>query len=201
MDSLPYSQACENNKAAILSVLARVFADSTTVLEIASGTGQHACHFAENMPWLFWQPSDIAQNLAFVEPRCTAYPGDNLLPPICLDVQDRPWPVKIPGAVFTANSLHIMSFAAVEKFFAALRDSPSETVLAVYGPFNYGGEYTSESNARFDQWLAEQNPDSAIRDFEAIDALAQAAGFVLQEDNAMPANNRLLVWRSGATAA
>lgn len=147
------------------------------------------------MPWLLWQPTDLAQNLPYLQPRCARYDGENLLPPVSLDVQDDPWPANIGDAVFTANSLHIMAFPAVEKMFSALHDSPAGMVLAVYGPFNYNGQYTSASNAQFDQWLAEQNPQSAIREFEVVDALAQKAGFVLQEDNAMPANNRLLVWR------
>lgn len=197
MQSLPFSQACENNKAAILNVLRREFADCSSVLEIGSGTGQHACYFAQQLPYLTWQPTDIAQNLPVLRPRCAAYAGDNLLPEAALDVCDSPWPLPIPDAVFTANSLHIMPFEAVTRMFAALaRHADHPVVLAVYGPFNYGGRYTSESNARFDQWLASQHPLSAIRDFEAVDALARKAGFSLGSDHAMPANNRLLVWRN-----
>lgn len=199
MDNLPYSQACENNKDYILKVLQDVFADREQVLEIASGTGQHACHFAANLPHLRWQPTELAQNLPVLHPRCAAYDGDNLLPERALDVRDDPWPFAIPDAVFSANSLHIMAFESVRAFFAALaRGAPEDVVLAIYGPFNYGGHHTSDSNARFDQWLSEQDPDSGIRDFEAVDALARDAGFTLHSDNAMPANNRLLVWRKGA---
>lgn len=194
-ESLPFSQACENNKAVILQVLCQAFADRRQVLEIASGTGQHACHFAAHMPWLRWQPTELPENLAVLGPRCSAYGGVNLLPPSALDVRTDPWPLNVPDALFTANSLHIMAYAAVEQFFAGLaRHAGNDVVLAVYGPFNYRGEYTSESNARFDQWLAQQHPDSAIRDFEAVDALAVDAGFSLRADNEMPANNRLLVW-------
>ena len=197
MDCLPYSQACENNKSYILDALCATFADRARVLEIGSGTGQHAVHFAANLPHLQWQPTDIAVNLPTLRPRCAAYAGDNLLPEIALDVRDNPWAVSVPDAVFTANSLHIMSYACVELFFEGLaRDISGDTVLAIYGPFNYNGHYTSDSNARFDQWLAQQHPDSAIRDFEAVDALAQSAGLRLESDNEMPANNRLIVWRS-----
>ena len=196
MDSLPFSQSCENNKAAILEVLRHVFADRGEVLEIASGTGQHACHFAAAMPWLRWQPTELPENLALLRPRCSAYTGANLLPPAALDVRADPWPLPVPDALFTANSLHIMAYVAVEKLFAGLaRHAATGAVLAVYGPFNYRGQYTSQSNAHFDQWLAQQHPDSAIRDFEAVDGLAAAAGFSLLTDNEMPANNRLLVWR------
>ncbi len=231
-DFLPFSQACENNKPYILEVLQRVFADRTQVLEIGSGTGQHACHFVQHMPWLCWQPTETAENLAVLRRRidaflqamgATAAQADaadssqsaqsekdtvNAVPsvdavanvsmrtPVALNVCEFPWPVPVPNALFTANTLHIMSFAAVEAFFAALaKQAPEDTVLAIYGPFNYGGNYTSASNARFDQWLLQQHPDSAIRDFEAVNALALAGGFHLQEDVAMPANNRLLVWR------
>lgn len=195
MDSLPCSQSCENNKAVILEVLRHVFADRSEVLEIASGTGQHACHFAASMPWLRWQPTELPESMALLRPRCSACGGTNLLSPKALDVRADPWPLAVPDALFTANSLHIMAYAAVEKLFAGLaRHAATDVVLAVYGPFNYRGEYTSESNARFDQWLAQQHPDSAIRDFEAVDALAAHAGFSLKADNEMPANNRLLVW-------
>jgi len=195
MSALPFSQSCENNKTYILDVLTRAFADRRQVLEIASGTGQHACHFAANMPWLRWQPTELPENMPVLHPRCTAYASDNLLPERALDVCDEPWPVAIPDAVFSANSLHIMAFSAVEKLFATLGGSAGDdVVLAVYGPFNYNGRYTSDSNARFDQWLAQQSPDSAIRQFEEVDRLAAGAGFALQGDHEMPANNRLLVW-------
>jgi len=196
MSALPFSQACENNKSYILEVLRDAFADRLAVLEIGAGTGQHAPFLAECMPWLTWQPPDVAQNLLILNPRCVEYAGENLLPPLTLDVCEDPWPVAVPDAVFTANSLHIMPFSAVQKLFAMLgRGAPEGAVLAVYGPFNYNGRYTSDSNAQFDQWLAQQHPESAIRHFESVDELANAAGFTLRADNAMPANNRLLVWQ------
>ena len=194
-DGLPYSQSCENNKAYILEVLREAFARRRQVLEIASGTGQHACYFAAGMPWLQWQPTDLVENLETLRPRCAAYAGDKLLPELALDVRQDPWPVAIPDTLFTANSLHIMAFSAVEALFAALGGySRGDTLLAVYGPFNYGGQYTSASNARFDQWLAQQHPDSAIRHFEEVNRLAEEAGFRLQADHGMPANNRLILW-------
>jgi len=198
-DALPCSQACENNKQVILERLQPLFTNTRKVLELGAGTGQHATWFAQHLAHLVWQPTDVAANLPVLSLRCAAYTGANLLPPMALDVCDHPWPLAVPDAVFTANSLHIMPFAAVEQCFAELgRRAGRDTQLCVYGPFNYGGAYTSDSNARFDQWLAQQHPDSAIRDFEAVDALARAAGFALQEDHAMPANNRLLVWRHRA---
>ncbi len=201
VEFLPFSQSCENNKDCILEMLLREFADRHRVLEIASGTGQHACHFAANMPWLRWQPTELAAALPLLQPRCGRYSGNNLLPPSVLDVRDPVWPVAIPDALFSANSLHIMAFSAVEQLFAALgRQAGADVRLAIYGPFNYGGHYTSPSNASFDQWLARQHPDSAIRDFEDVDRLAARAGFALRSDHPMPANNRLLVWHKGPQA-
>lgn len=197
MDELPFSQACENNRGPILAVLQRLFAGAEAVLEIGAGTGQHATWFAAHMPWLRWQPSDTPAALATLLPRCKRYAGENLLAPVELDVSARPWPIAgLPDALFTANSLHIMPWNSVEDLFAELASLAADgTRLAVYGPFNYGGRYTSESNARFDEWLAARDPASAIRDFEAVDALARSAGFALLEDNAMPANNRLIAWQ------
>jgi hypothetical protein len=192
---LPFSQSCENNKAFIGQQLQELFADRRQVLEVASGTGQHATYFASQLPELVWQATEIPANLAVLQPRCEAYEGTNLLQPQALDVCVRPWVMEIPDAIFTANSLHIMPFSAVEDLFGELgQRAGSDTLLAVYGPFNYHGQYTSDSNARFDRWLFQQHPDSAIRDFEKVDKLAEAAGFELQADHAMPANNRLLVW-------
>ncbi|MBK8133332.1 MAG: DUF938 domain-containing protein [Gammaproteobacteria bacterium] len=195
----PFSQACENNKAPILAVLQRVFAPCRSVLEIGSGTGQHAVHFAPRLPQLRWQPSDVPENLPGIEQWREAEPAPNLLRPIALDVRAPHWGVAPVDGLFTANTLHIMPWSAVQAFFAGLPGVlASGGVLAVYGPFNYGGAYTSASNARFDQWLKARAPHQGIRDLEAVAELAAGAGLALWEDNAMPANNRLLVWRRNA---
>ena len=196
MNELPFSQACENNKRPILEHLNRLFANTGSVLEVGAGTGQHAVFFAGSMPWLEWRPSELAMNLPILRPRCNAYAGSNLVQPLALDVCARPWPLACRGeALFTANTLHIMAWSAVESMFAALGEhDDSFGRLLVYGPFNYRGRYTSDSNAEFDRWLARRDPESAIRDFEAVDRLAGASGYELLEDLAMPANNRLLVW-------
>lgn len=201
MSDLPFSQSCENNKGPILEELERAFAGRCKVLEIASGTAQHATWLAAHLSQLVWQPTELPEHLPVTQPRCLAYTGDNLLPPLGLDVSDRPWPVEVPDAVFTANSLHIMPWQSVVELFAELGErAQADTMVAVYGPFNYDGEYTSSSNAQFDQWLARQSPYSAIRDFEAVNRLAEAAGFGLSGDREMPANNRLLIWRKGQAA-
>jgi hypothetical protein len=193
--ALPFSQACENNKDAIFEHLQPLLSRSLAVLEIASGTGQHASYFAAGMSHINWQPTELADNITILQPRCESYAGVNLRPPAILDVCERPWRLSIPDVVFTANSLHIMPFEAVQQLFSELgRAAAQGTQLVVYGPFNYGGQYTSDSNAGFDQWLLQQHPMSAIRDFEKVDELALGAGFALQHDFEMPANNRLLMW-------
>ena len=196
MTARPFSQACENNKRPILQVLQEVLATAKEVLELGSGTGQHARFFAGQLPHLRWRPTDLEENLAGIRGWAEEYRGDNLLRPLALDVRDETWPAPVKDAIFTANSLHIMVWSAVQTLFSYLgQHAPSGNLLVVYGPFNYAGKYTSASNANFDRWLAARDPDSAIRDFEAVDQLAISAGYRLQADYPMPANNRTLVWR------
>lgn len=190
----PFSQACENNKSPILSLLIDTFSNSKNVLEIGSGTGQHAVHFAPNMPWLSWQTSDVRSNHHGISQWLNEHPSANLLHPIELDLNN-PWPIKNIDAIYTANTLHIVSWPLVQAFFSgvALHLAP-QGKLCIYGPFNYQGQYTSESNAGFDIWLKERDSESAIRDIEAIKVLAENAGLLLVNDHTMPANNRLLIF-------
>lgn len=194
-DGLPYSQACENNKQAILSVLRHRFAQVTQVLEIGSGTGQHALYFAEQLPHLTWQPSDQG---AYLAPLCLrvslAAHLDNLALPLTIDVM-QPWPCKAQqfDALFSANTLHIMSKAMVEAMFEGISQHLAlGGVCCLYGPFNYQQAYSSASNREFDTWLRTRDPLSGIRDIEWIIELAARAGMRLMADNEMPANNRLL---------
>jgi SAM-dependent methyltransferase len=193
---LPHSDACERNKQPILEVLRGEFAGCTHVLEIGSGTGQHAVHFALAMPGVVWQPSETAEAMPGLRRRIFREGPGNLRAPVELDVAVTPWDVRAVNGVFTANTLHIMHWPQVEAFFANL---PAVTkpgaVLAIYGPFRYGGQYTSGSNAAFDEMLRLRDPASGIRDFEQVDALARAAGFRLAADHRMPANNQTLVWK------
>ena len=192
----PFSQAAENNKGPIGAVLCEAFANAGAVLEIASGTGQHAVHMSRLMPHLTWQPSDLAENLPGLEARYALEAPANLLPPIELDISHLPWPVDAVDAIFAANCLHIVSWPLVVAFFeGAGRALAAGGTLAVYGPFKYGGAFTTESNADFDAFLCARDADAGIRDFEAVDALAKAQGFSLERDCAMPANNQLLIWR------
>lgn len=191
----PFSPSCERNREPILEALREHFADRRRVLEIGSGTGQHAVHFAAAMPWLSWQCSDVAGNLPGIRAWLADAALPNTPPPIELDVARSPWPAARFDAVFSANSLHIMGWPEVEAFFDGLPSIlEDEATLVVYGPFNYGGEYTSESNRSFEGWLKARDPASGIRDFEQVDALARGVGLRLVEDRAMPANNRCLAW-------
>ncbi|MES0875139.1 DUF938 domain-containing protein [Sinimarinibacterium thermocellulolyticum] len=191
----PFSPSSQRNREPILAVLRRHFADRRRVFEIGSGTGQHAVHFAAALPHLVWQSADREPYL----PGIRAWLAEAALPntpePLMFDVNDVRWPIGPFDAVFSANTLHIMSWAEVERLFARLPEIlTADAKLAIYGPFNYGGHYTSDSNAAFDARLRGDAPHMGIRDFEAVDALARGAGFTLLEDCAMPANNRCLVW-------
>jgi hypothetical protein len=181
----PFSEASERNREPILAILQRVFRETRRVLEIGSGTGQHAAYFSAALPHLVWQASDRAENL----PGIREWGVD----PIELDV-DGEWPRVDADAVFTANTCHIMSWPQVERMFEGVGRIGALKTFCVYGPFNYGGRHTSESNARFDAMLRGRDPASGVRDFEAIAALAAKSGLAPKEDNPMPANNRLLVF-------
>ncbi len=198
MTRLPCSEACERNKQPILERLAVHFAACTQVLEIGSGTGQHALHFAAALPQLVWQTSEMPGQLDGVRAWLAAHPQTNVRAPLELDVGGA-WPAGQWDAVFTANTLHIMSWESVCRLFDGLRDAllPGG-VLAIYGPFNYAGKYTSDSNAAFDAWLRTRDPLSGIRDVEAVHERAASAGLLPLADHALPANNRLLVWRRNA---
>lgn len=202
----PFSPSCERNREPILAVLREHLAGARHVLEVGSGTGQHAVHFAAAMPWLVWQCSDRAESL----PGIRAWLDEARLPntpaPVELDVTSADWPSRRFDAVFSANTLHIMGWSEVEAFFAGVdrvlapvagESDAGGGTLVVYGPFNYAGAYTSPSNREFDGWLQARDPRSGLRDFEAVDALARGIGLRRVADVAMPANNRCLVWHRG----
>ncbi|HEY0333776.1 MAG TPA: DUF938 domain-containing protein [Stenotrophomonas sp.] len=201
----PHSPACERNRDPILAVIRQYFGDRRQVLEIGSGTGQHAVHFAAALPWLRWQASDHPDQL----PGIRQWLDDAALPntpaPIALQAELAPRPGLAPlpplpaggfDAVFSANTLHIMGWPQVQALFAGLPALMAENaLLLVYGPFNYDGGYSSESNRLFDAWLKERDAVSGIRDAADVDALALQAGLRLVADIAMPANNRCRLWR------
>ena len=191
----PYAESCDQNRGPILTVIKPLLEDCSSVLEIGSGTGQHAVYFAEQMPHLLWYPSDCARYLAGINLWIDDAGLENVQRPVELDVSRSIWPRIQVDAVFSANTVHIMRWPDVEALFAGVGKVLNESGgLLLYGPFNYAGAYTSESNARFDAWLKARDPHSGIRDFEALQELAEKAGMKLKEDYEMPANNRTLVW-------
>lgn len=196
--SKPFSQACENNKQPILAALQNEFLHTSNVLEVGSGSGQHAVYFAANLPQLNWQTSDLSTNHQGINLWIDENPSDNLKRPLEIDLNKAwhlPEMTNVLDGIFTANTLHIVSWPLVEKFFYGVANHlVSGGTLCIYGPFNYQGKFTSESNAQFELWLKSRDENSGIRDFEAIEKLAKSALLTLKADHQMPANNRLLVF-------
>jgi SAM-dependent methyltransferase len=191
---LPFSDACERNKEPILAVLRASFAHAVRVLEIGSGTGQHAVYFAANLPHVHWYPTERLPHLPDLAARIAAEGGLNLNEPAQLDVHQALWPLESADAIFTANTLHIMPWDAVRHLFAGIgRVLSIGGTVVVYGPFRYHGEYTSDSNRAFDGMLRTRDPTSGLRDIEAVLKLAAGFGLELAADHDMPAFNRCLV--------
>ena len=192
---LPFSAACERNKDPILEVLRVRLAARAQVLEVGSGTGQHAVHFSRALTHLVWHPTEQLAYLADLAERVKLEGPHNLRVPTLLDVRQAVWPLRAVDAVFTANTLHIMSWDEVMALFRGIG-----TVLApggalcIYGPFRYQGRYTSDSNREFDRMLQERDPHSGIRDIDAVSSLAGQYGMELDADHDLPANNRLLIF-------
>ena len=191
----PFSESCEQNKAVIYEAIKPYLVGSEEVLEIGSGTGQHAIHFASMEPGLVWQTSDLAENL----PAIKAWINDSRLPnlnePIELDVSSR-WLNRTYDLIFSANTFHIMGQTTVEQCISRSTGCLKENgYLIIYGPFNYHGSYTSASNEQFDSWLKSRDPHSGIKDFEWLNSIALQAGLRLISDITMPANNRTLIWQ------
>ncbi|MEX0603206.1 MAG: DUF938 domain-containing protein [Marinobacter sp.] len=195
-NSKPFSQACENNKQPILDVIRSVFTHPGLILEIGSGTGQHAVHFTTSLHHLTWQPSDHPSNAELCQARIQEANLPNMLPPLTLDVSSAPWPLAGFDGAFSANTAHIMGWPDVKAMFrgvaAGLKPNQS---FCLYGPFCYNGVHTSESNQQFDLHLRNQAEHMGIRDVNDLEGLASAVDLTLAEDFNMPANNRLLVWR------
>lgn len=191
----PYSESCDQNRAPILQVLKQQLGERSRLLEIGSGTGQHAVYFAPEFPQLTWQTSDVTGMHPAIHAWLEDSGADNILPPLALDVCRDRWPDTHYDAVYSANTVHIMGWPEVECLFAGIgRVLAAGGIFCLYGPFNYNGRYTSESNANFDQWLKARDHASGIRNFEDLQVLAEKAGMRLQDDYEMPANNRTLVW-------
>jgi cyclopropane fatty-acyl-phospholipid synthase-like methyltransferase len=192
---MPSSEACERNKGPILEILRSAFAGRSHVLEIGSGTGQHAVHFAAHLEHVTWHPTERLSVLAELTTRIQAEGGRNLRQPMVLDVRQSVWPLRSVDAVFTANTLHILSWPEVTAMFHGIGGTLSPGgVVCVYGPFRYAGSYTSPSNLEFDRILRERDPNSGIREIQDLTALASGFGLRLDADHDLPAYNRLLVF-------
>ena len=190
-----FSSACERNADPILHVLRQEFANARHVLEIGSGTGQHAVHMASHLPHLIWQTSDLPAYHPSIHAWIDEMSLDNLRKPLILDMAAPDWPQADFDAIFTANTCHIMSWDKVERMFAGAAEVlPAGSVFCVYGPFNVDGQYTSEGNARFDEALRAQGGQMGLRNLEDVQKLAATCGFKPRADHSMPSNNHLLVW-------
>lgn len=198
-----YSDACERNKEPILRVLRTALADAKTVLEIGSGSGQHAVYFGRHLPHLTWYTSDVPLNHASIRAWLAEADLDNVRPPVIFNMDDAPWSLRGAGldvdcvdGLFSSNTLHIVSWPQVIKFFDGIGNLlHNDGAVCIYGPFKYGGAFTSQGDARFDALLRSQHDGSGLRDFEAVDELAKQAKLYLADDVLMPANNHLLIWR------
>lgn len=193
----PFSQACENNKQPILDVIGQYFADAKLIFEIGSGTAQHAVFFAEKLSHLYWQTSDQQMYIEGINLRLNDYSNYNLGRPIVLDVMNDDWPIKNNyDGVFTANTCHIMNQQMVEKMFVGVGKmlSPNK-YFCIYGPFNFNGQYTAESNQSFDQMLRLRDPGSGLRNFEDLEKLAESQGLRFFKRHDLPANNNILIWK------
>ena len=196
-----YSPAADTNKGPILETLRARLAPTARVLEVGSGSGQHALHFTEALPELRWQPTEHPAVMSALEANLGAAGRAAILPPLALDLAAESWPAGPFDAVYAANVMHIVSVPLGE---ALIRGAASVLgaggQLLLYGPYRFAGAFTTESNAEFDQWLKARDPASGVRDFEAVAAVAEASGLVLEDNRAMPSNNQLLCFRRKATA-
>ena len=192
----PFAPACERNKGPILEVLRRVFGDAGDVIEIGSGTGQHAVWFAAGLPHLVWRTSDLQENHAGINAWIDESGLDNVGRPLALDVARRPWPLTNAEGAFSANTAHIMHWPEVEAMFRGLAEVLSpDARFVLYGPFARNGRHTGASNAAFDRSLRGQDPGMGVRDVRNLERLAASGAMALEEIVPMPANNHILVWR------
>jgi cyclopropane fatty-acyl-phospholipid synthase-like methyltransferase len=199
MNPKPFAAATERNSLPILEVIRSEFEHASTVLEIGSGTGQHAVSFGNALNHLFWQTSELIENHAGIHAWLDEEGLPNVRKPIELDVMTADVSPQDYDAVFSANTAHIMSYEAVEKMFSLVGKTLRENgIFCLYGPFRQGGEFNTQSNADFDRSLRGRNPEMGIRDLEALDKLGESGGMVRERLYAMPANNSLAVWRKRA---
>jgi SAM-dependent methyltransferase len=191
-----FAAAAERNREPILRVLERVLPARGAVLEVASGTGQHAAHFAAALPGLVWQPTELDAGALESIAAWTAALG-NVRAPIRLDVTEAPWPIETVDAIYGANMIHIAPWSVALALLAgAARHLRRGGLLVLYGPFKVGGRHTAPTNAAFDESLRARDPSFGVRDLEAVAAAAREHGLDLEERVAMPAENQILVMRA-----
>ena len=194
-----YSQPADNNKVHILERLADLFREPGLVLEIGSGSGQHAVYCGNHLPHLVWQPTDQVSYLDDLKCNISEMAPSNVNSPLMLDVTHNTWPLSETDYVYSANTLHIMSKVQVMHLIQGVgRILRTSGLLVLYGPFKFRGEFTTDSNARFDLWLKDRDTRSGIKDFETIQQLTAENGMNLQQDFSMPANNQLLAFYKGS---
>lgn len=195
----PIAEACLRNQTPIVETLAKIFINPMNILELGSGTGQHAVAIAGRLPKVIWQPTDLPDCLPGINAWRTDAGLANVLEPVALDVNLSPWPVQGPfDGVFTANTLHYVGWSTVLALLAGVSNQLKvDGIFCVYGPFNEDGQYTSDGNRRLDQWLKGRDPDSGIKDLARVTESAAAVGLVFEEQITMPANNRILRFLRG----
>ena len=194
-----FSQAADNNKAAILAVLAEWLPHQAKLLEIGSGAGQHAIYMAASLNHVHWQPTDRAPALPMLTSNIAEYGTANILRPTALDLATQTWPAQTFDCVYSANVMHIVSPELGENLIcSAAKMLTADGLLALYGPYKYSGVFTTPSNADFDLWLKARDAQSGIRDFEWVHDLASRSGLRLMADQRMPANNQMLIFKASA---
>jgi cyclopropane fatty-acyl-phospholipid synthase-like methyltransferase len=190
-----YSQAAENNKAPIADIMGKHLPPDGSLLEIGSGAGQHALYMSHRFPGITWLPSEREAVVPVLRANLALYESNNIQPPLVLDLADFSWRGDPVDAVYAANVMHIVSEPLGDRLVQLAADAlRSSGLLMLYGPYKYNGQFTTESNATFDQWLKDRDPASGVRDFEAVIATAQCSGLTLTQDYAMPANNQMLIF-------
>lgn len=195
-EDLPVAPACLRNQQPIAELLQQEIADHSVVLELGSGTGQHAWYITEQIPTLIWQPSDLSESIPAINAWRAKSSQDNFLPPLVLDITQDLWPVKQVDAVFSANLVHYVGWPKVRAMMSGIARVLRDQGLALfYGPFNYDGQFTSDGNESLDACLRDRDPESGIKDFEQIVLAARKEKLRLVKDIEMPANNRMLFFQ------
>ena len=196
-----FAEACDRNQAPILEVLSTILPDTGKVLEIGSGTGQHATYFSRYLPNLTWQPSDLAEMLPSIKAWCEESSAKNLNAPIVIDLFDNNEALSRVDAIVCINVAHIVAWEGVKRLFKIADNILNPTgVIYFYGPYRYTNRPLEPSNEAFDEWLTKNNPVSGIRDYSAVESLAESNGFTLGGDKSMPSNNRSIWWVRRETA-